>query len=118
MALHDVRLAFGMEGDKIHRNCLSIGEALTTLHMLKEAVQELQCSGTSWARTGRPANARCRKPGTYAGDRVVIQLVVVLWRRVPIANIRLVPNLEIPLLHSLAAVAFNQMVRNHADEFT
>ena len=58
----------------------------------------------------RPAHARRGQRAPHAVDRVVVELVVLLGRRLPVEDVRLVPDLPPPALDLGPAVALDRVL--------
>ena len=63
-----------------------------------------------------PADFRRRQRAAHGVDGVVVQLVKLLRRAAPVADVRLVPDLPIPRLDFLAAVSLDAMLHPLVDQ--
>src|SRR4029077_17603551 len=97
VSIHELRRAFRMEGDEVERRArLARGEILAARAVLEKLAEKLSGLWIKRAGGGRAADLQ---RGADFFDRcggVVVELVVFLGRSVPVANIRLVPDFEIP----------------------
>src|SRR4051812_42063528 len=76
--------------------------------MLDEVLEELAAGP---ARRLGPADLRVRDRAAHAVHGVIVQLVKLLGRPLPVADIRLVPGLPPPPLDLFVAVALRTMLR-------
>ena len=60
------------------------------------------------------ADRQFSRPVAHAGHGIIVQSPIVLGSAVPVADVRFVPHLKVPLQHALAAVPLHQVSRDNA----
>src|ERR1700709_2473354 len=84
--------------------------------MLQELAQKCGCFGITRARTRWTTYFGAGKRTSDRRYRVIVQLVVFLWRTVPIAYVWFVPNLPFPICGFLFPVLFTAMLSPAIDQ--
>ena len=111
------RSAFRVKRDEIQWNSLASSphscHSCKCFRKLSRNVLRLIRGGTC---AGRAAHDRIGQRGTNSGDRIVIELVILLWSSVPIRDVRLVPDFEVPRADLFLAIALYQMLRVFPDQ--
>src|SRR5579885_2645551 len=89
MPIHHLRPAFRMESDEIQRRA-------RLLAMREKLAKEFARFLSRRTGAGRAADTRARQYLFHRRGSYVIESIVFLRRTVPVRNIRLVPDLEVP----------------------
>ena len=119
LAFDDRGTTLGVEGDEVERNGFAVGEALADADVVEKVLED-SCRlfrWTGWWWRGRQPSPS-GNDGTNARDGVVVELPVVLGRCVPVVDVGLVPDFEVPLQHGLLAVALDEVRSHDADQFS
>src|SRR5207302_6816229 len=101
---------FRVKRDKVQGNRLTVRRTLVINAMFQEVIEKHVRFLRGRSRAGRTANNRISQSGTNARNCIVVELVVLLRSSVPICDVRLVPNLEIPGTNLLLPVPLHTML--------
>src|SRR5262249_17381309 len=97
----------GVERDEVHGNRAASRRALAGVDVLEKILEKKICLGAARTRTRRTTNPGTRQRSPHTSYRVVIKLPVFFRRSVPVVDVRLVPNFEVPLQHRIFAITLN-----------
>src|SRR6266700_3317434 len=105
-----------MEGNKVQRNGATGCRAGPFGTVFQKCLQIMSGVAARWPGSRRTTNARVRQRAPYASRGVVIKTVVVFLRAFPIANVRLIPDFQLPRGHFVLAVTLLQMFGQRVDQ--
>ena len=102
--------ALGMEAHEVQRNRLARLSVLVVRAVIEKFLQKAARPRRSRPGNRRPANNRPRQRLPHPCHRIVVQLEVLLRRALPVADVRLVPHLEIPRRNLSPAVSLHHVL--------
>ena len=113
----EARAALGMEGDEVERNGIAGGGVLVVGAVVEEVGEEGDGALAAGAGAAGAADAGVGQRLADAGDGVVVQLQVIGRRALPVADVGLVPDLEVPGGDFVAAIALDEVLDDAAHQF-
>src|ERR1019366_290901 len=112
----EARAAFGMEGDEVERD----GFAGSGVFVVGAVVEEVGEEGDGALAAGSGAagatDAGVGQRLADTGDGVIVELQVIGRRALPVGDVGLVPDFEVPGGDFVAAIALDEVLDHAADE--
>src|ERR1017187_7963675 len=114
---NEARVAFGMEGDEVERNGIAGPGVLVVGAVVQEAGEEGDGALAAGAGAAGAADASVGQRLADTGDGVVVELQVIGGRALPVGDVGLVPDLEVPGGDFIAAIALDEVLDDAAHQF-
>src|SRR5271170_2525379 len=111
MSVHHRRSTLWVKRDEVQWDRLTVRRTLVVQTMFQEVIEKRARFFRGRSGAGRAAHDRIWQSSADPSYRVVVEFVVLLSSAMPICDVRLVPNLKVPLADLFLAVTLYQMRR-------